>query len=133
MGVIFDEPKYPVIDPAPGFWKIGDLLTAELSRAKSVLSAYGADGMQNICIIQSDLLCFLKLRNLSLCPGAVSNFSLRDCGIFAGVTALCGPYGYFVGEWHQLTCVKIAEVQPFEQLCVPEVNAALIHILCLIL
>lgn len=23
MGVIFDEPKYPVIDKAPGFWKTG--------------------------------------------------------------------------------------------------------------
>ncbi|CAK0736344.1 hypothetical protein CVIRNUC_000731 [Coccomyxa viridis] len=33
MGVIFDEPKYPVIDKAPGFWKtvgnfsIGDYTT----------------------------------------------------------------------------------------------------------
>ena len=24
MGVIFDEPKYPVLDKAPGFWKTGE-------------------------------------------------------------------------------------------------------------
>ena len=23
MGIYFDEPKYPVIDKAPGFWKTG--------------------------------------------------------------------------------------------------------------
>ena len=28
MGVIFDEPKYPVIDKAPGFWQTGTLSLA---------------------------------------------------------------------------------------------------------
>lgn len=28
----------------------------------------------------------------------VGNYSLRDYGTFAGVTALCAPYGYYVGE-----------------------------------
>jgi len=50
MGVIFDEPKYPVIDKAPGFWK------------------------------------------------TVGNYSLSDYTTLLGATALCAPYGYYVGS-----------------------------------
>lgn len=49
MGKIFDEPKYPVVDKAPGFWK------------------------------------------------TVGNFSLRDWGVVAGVTAVSIPAGYAAG------------------------------------
>ena len=80
MGVIFDEPKYPVIDPAPGFWRTGK---DPLMRDRS--------GLQGAPFMSS---APHNRRSVS----TVGNYGLRDYGTFAGVTALCAPYGYYVGE-----------------------------------
>ena len=39
-----------------------------------------------------------KCPHKTWCVPTVGNYGLRDYGTFAGVTALCAPYGYYVGE-----------------------------------
>ena len=46
--------------------------------------------------------CHPSILLVTLLTGyAVGNYSLRDYGTFAGLTALCAPYGYYVGEQTQ--------------------------------
>ena len=84
MGVIFDEPKYPVIDKAPGFLKTGKC------EEESIMLVSARSSL-------SDLESEIVLH-------AVRNFSMSDYTTFAGTTALCAPFGYLVGKL--LLCVQ---------------------------
>ena len=77
MGIFFDEPKYPVIDKAPSFWRTG----TESSR---------------FCFQQQQqTLANASMTAAGLC--AVGNFNLTDWGVFALCTGGSLPYGWVAG------------------------------------
>ena len=80
MGVFFDEPGYPVIDKAPQFWKTGDLVN-------------------RLCFVLAEGLA-LRTDCDNVATFAVGNFNVKDWATFAGVPAVCYPFGWAVGNKH---------------------------------
>jgi len=78
MGKILDDPPFPVIERAPGFWRTGAL----------VLGCH----LFRWCKPHRFLT---PLRPFGCC--AVGNFNLTDWGVFGGLSAISYPLGYAAG------------------------------------
>jgi len=108
MGRLLDEPKFPVVDPTPGFAQTGRCHGMRSgsahppSRRVGAATASGAGqrlpapSMRAACCSTAAVLLLAHLP-ASAPACAVGNFSMEDWGVFAGVTAVSFPLGFIAG------------------------------------
>jgi len=90
MGVIFTEPKYPVVNKAPAFWETGKEGRRRVSSFFSLRFSLPSKSL---------LLRLTSFFSSSFSPpSSVSNFNPRDLGTIAGASVLSAPVGHLIGE-----------------------------------
>ena len=95
MGKILDEPRFPVVDNAPDFWKTGACRHEDPpGQGRNVaatprLAVPPLRGRRLRRRRSRSRACRLSL--------AVGNFNMSDWGMCAGVTAVCAPVGFYAG------------------------------------